>query len=584
MTDAYETRLCSTPRRATSPPGARPPADVRAWFVRFAFGAVSVLAAACGGGGDRGDDTAAMTLQGSSPAQGAVDVEPDAALSLTFSSPLAPVTPSDTGSSLVDGAGHAVPFDATVAGASLSVTPRTRLALASRYTVTAQRSLRGAGGEALAQPVAVGFTTRDGRWATAQPVGGDSGEQRFVEAARDGAGNVVVVWEQRSGDRYGIWAARHMRGGTIEAARQISADNGTRVVMRPSVAVDAAGNALVVWDQFDGTHFQLWFNRYAVGSGWDEPRRIEPLDLQDAFVARVAMDAQGTAWAVWAQRDATGTRIRASRYRAGLGWEASQSLGGGVAAGANAGQARIAVGATGDVVAVWVQDDGVQRLNIWSRRFTPASGWGPATRLHDDTGGAEHPQVGMDAAGRALAVWRRADGAGRWRIWASRGGSAGWGDAVPLESDADAGESLLPRLATDASGGAMAAWVRWTPGSDGQRFSRIVVSRHRPDAGWEPAQAIDTAPGSALTAAIGLDAAGHALVLYDVTAGGLGRVHAKRQRAQEGWGEARPVDTGTSSEARFVALSVDAASGEALALWSQRVAGESDRLWMARLD
>jgi hypothetical protein len=79
------------------------------------------------------------------------------------------------------------------------------------------------------------------------------------------------------------------------------------------------------------------------------------------------------------------------------------------------------VDGSGNAVAVWQQDNGTgTRTNIWASRFVPATGWGTATLVEtDNAGDALVPQVAVDGSGNAVAVWYQSDGT-RSNIWANR--------------------------------------------------------------------------------------------------------------------------------------------------------------------
>ena len=57
----------------------------------------------------------------------------------------------------------------------------------------------------------------------------------------------------------------------------------------PTVAFDATGNALAVWQQHDGIRSNIWNNRYTAGSGWGTPELIETNDAGDAQYAQIAI-------------------------------------------------------------------------------------------------------------------------------------------------------------------------------------------------------------------------------------------------------------------------------------------------------
>jgi hypothetical protein len=77
------------------------------------------------------------------------------------------------------------------------------------------------------------------------------------------------------------------------------------------------------------------------------------------------------------------------------------------------------VDAQGNAVTVWIQSDGVDD-SVWSNRYTPSFGWGAAERIAvDNAGRAAAPQVAVNLAGIAVAVWKQ-QGFARAHIWANR--------------------------------------------------------------------------------------------------------------------------------------------------------------------
>ena len=84
----------------------------------------------------------------------------------------------------------------------------------------------------------------------------------------------------------------------------------------PQIAFDAGGNALAVWQQFDGTRFNIWVNRFtAATSSWGIAALIETDNLGDAASPQIAFDASGNALAVWERTDGTRISIWANSFR-----------------------------------------------------------------------------------------------------------------------------------------------------------------------------------------------------------------------------------------------------------------------------
>jgi hypothetical protein len=301
-------------------------------------------------------------------------------------------------------------------------------------------------------------------WGAAELIETDNaGNASAAQVAVDASGNAIAVWDQSDGTRNNIWANRYAAESGWGTAQLIETDNaGSAYFSR--VAIDASGNAVAVWHQSDGTRYNTWANRYAAGSGWGTAQLIETDNAGDAGFPQVAVDASGNAVAVWQQWDGSRTNIWANRYAVGSGWGTPELI-----ETDNAGDAafpQVAVDASGNAVAVWHQSDGTHS-NIWANRYAAGSGWGMAQLIEtDNAGNAYSPQVAVDASGNAVAVWHQSDGT-HSNIWANRyAAGSGWGTAQLIETD-NAGNARDPQVAVDPTGNAVAVWRQ----SDGTRLN-----------------------------------------------------------------------------------------------------------------
>ena len=128
----------------------------------------------------------------------------------------------------------------------------------------------------------------------------------------------MVVWQQ--GDSNGeesIWANRYDAESGWGTATLIETSPG--VAFLPHVGMDDNGNAVAVWVQNDGTDDRMWANRYVAGQGWGTPQVIET-NPGDADFARVAVNGDGNAVALWKQFNGVNFDIWANLYVAGQGW------------------------------------------------------------------------------------------------------------------------------------------------------------------------------------------------------------------------------------------------------------------------
>jgi hypothetical protein len=301
-------------------------------------------------------------------------------------------------------------------------------------------------------------------WGTAELIETDNADNAdYPRIAMDANGNAIAVWPQSDGIRFNIWANRYVPGAGWGTAELIETDNADNADY-PHIAMDANGNAIAVWEQSDGIRFNIWANRYVPGAGWGTAELIETDNEGDAHRPQVALDTNGNALVVWEQFDGSQNNIWANRYISGAGWSTAKLI-----ETDNEGDAfspHITMGTSGNAIAVWEQSDGI-RFNIWANHYVQSSGWSTAGLIETNAAGdAYYPQVVIDTKGNAIAVWEQSDGI-RSNIWANHYKSgSGWNAAVFIETN-DTGDAFHPQVAINASGNAIAVWYQ----SDGTRFN-----------------------------------------------------------------------------------------------------------------
>ncbi len=284
--------------------------------------------------------------------------------------------------------------------------------------------------------------------------------------------------------------------------------------------MDGSGNAVAVWYQHDGTRNNIWSNRYTVGVGWGTAELIETDNTGYALSPQVEMDPSGNAVAVWQHYDGTRYNLYSNRYTKGTGWGSAEIIEDeqGTVSGS-----QVALDGSGNAVAVWSQSDGL-RNNIWSNRYAADSGWGEAELIEtDNSGSAYNPQIVMDGSGNAMVVWRQPSG-GRNSIWSNRYTvGAGWGTAELIETD-NSGHAQYPQIAMDGSGNAVAVWSQ----SDGTRYN-ILSNRYTEGAGWDEVELIETVnSGDAFRPQIAIEGSGNAMAVWHQHDGTFLNIRANR--------------------------------------------------------
>jgi hypothetical protein len=402
------------------------------------------------------------------------------------------------------------------------------------------------------------ISTWDGEWGTAELIETDNAGSAYdPQLAIDPSGNAMAVWRQSDGTRYNILANRYLDGTGWGAAELIETDAHT--AGPPQVAIDASGNAMAVWAQHDGTRNNIWANRYLDGTGWGAAELIETDNARSALDPQLAINASGNAMVVWFQSDGTRDNIWANRYVTGTGWGAAELI-----ETDNAGSAdypQVAIDASGNALAVWAQHDGT-KYNILTNRYVTGTGWGAAELIGtDNVGGAYNPQLAIDPSGNAMAVWRQPDDF-RNNIWANRYvAETGWGTAELIETDNVSG-AYSPQLAIDPSGNAMAVWEQY----DGSR-NNIWANRYVAGTGWGAAELIETDAGNANYPQVAIDPSGNAMAVWRQSDGTRLNILANRYLDGTGWGTAELIRTDAGS-ANYPQVSIDP-SGKTMAVWYQ---------------
>jgi hypothetical protein len=312
------------------------------------------------------------------------------------------------------------------------------------------------------------YTASTGTWGSVEPLEAIDGRADQVKIAIDAKGNAMVVWMKRKDFLVTNMWSRYFSGitGAWAATQLVETIPGD--TSNPSIAFSAKGEAMAMWQQFDGARIGLFSNHYnAVANTWGASQPVDSGGTYGVSVAHLALQSNGNATAVWTQYDGTRANIKASRYSAtAVAWSTPTIILD-TTTGGNASAPRVAVDASGNAMAVWAQihdnNSNNPRISIWSNTFTASTGvWGTATLVEtDDTSNANQPQVAIDASGSATVVWEQAG-----NVWTRRVSAGQWSPATLLETD-NKGDAGFPQLTVEPSGNAMAVWAQY----DGTRYN-----------------------------------------------------------------------------------------------------------------
>ncbi len=295
----------------------------------------------------------------------------------------------------------------------------------------------------------------------------------------DGNGNALAVWEQLelldSIISRTIWANRYTWGVGWGTLVRVGPNTGSS--FSPDVAVDPMGNGIVVWaQQEDGANLmtgrRVWASRYVAGEGWENPSPIEESLAVAVGTPKVAMNAQGNATVVWGQSEVlTPPRVCSNRYEYGKGWGLSERT-----VSDNSWEnynPDVSIDSGGNAITVWSSPPWSQDT-LWANRYGIGSGWGlPRSIGFDNNMIVFDARVGMDGAGNGIVAWTQSEFPTE-TVMANRFvPGSGW--STPVKIDTGDGVAMRRiRLAVSARGDAFAVWEQFEPSG----ATRIWATRY----------------------------------------------------------------------------------------------------------
>ncbi|HEV2728354.1 MAG TPA: PKD domain-containing protein [Solirubrobacterales bacterium] len=311
---------------------------------------------------------------------------------------------------------------------------------------------------AKSSPTVIRTATRPagGEWSEPEDLSADDEDAEAPQVAVNGAGDAVAVWRRFDGTDFIVQAATRPAGGEWSESDDLSAVGQDAEV--PQVAIDEKGDAVAVWRRSNGANFIVQAAVLPAGGEWSEPEDISVAG-RNAREPQVAVDPEGNAVAVWHRSNGSNFIVQAALLPAGGEWSEPDDLS---AAGEEAEESDVAIDETGDAVAVWKRFNGANF--IVQAALLPAGGeWSEPDDLSAPGQNGLDPVVAANDALGAVALWWRFDGSNS-RVQASvRPVGGEWSEPDDLSAEGEG--AGFPDVALDAAGDAIAVFGR--NGDDG---------------------------------------------------------------------------------------------------------------------
>ena len=259
------------------------------------------------------------------------------------------------------------------------------------------------------------------------------------------SGGAQVVWQS--------YASPNIRGASKEAhsgwGPKFTISTGEANEFTPGVGINADGDPLVLWGAYEGLSFRaIEATDGLVQGGWGPPVRLFSSEEWGIGGPRVAVNADGDAVAVWAHAEADGLGqtmvIESARRLAGGEWSPAVAI---ASSAPELGYLSVVVDAGGQATAIWEGSQGVETAS-----WPTVGGWTSPVVL--STGDGTEPQVAVNLAGEAVAIWRDFVGTSFEIDTASKSADGGWTAATRLSTSG--GYESQPHVAIDNAGNAVA--------------------------------------------------------------------------------------------------------------------------------
>ena len=329
------------------------------------------------------------------------------------------------------------------------------------------------------------------------------------DVVMDGHGGALAVWAGTAqwGGVGGIVARARSADGTWGAPQVLSPDP-----LSPAVAMDDQGRAVVTWlhpiPSFPLLHDEVQARGRAADGTLTPVQDVSTTGVQ-AWGPQVAVNAAGDAVLVWqAQLDGQTWTVQARGRAADGTLSPVQNLS---APGVNSVNPRVRLDADGDALVVWQLGlvDGVQaRVRAADGTLSAVQAISPAGRRGSD------PQLAMLDDGRAMVVWSGAEPNGfDTRVRArARAATGAWSPVETVSLPASLSIVDGPQVAMDQSGRAIVVWTQ----EAGDTILEPVQARTRSPLGaWSSVRNLSAARAVTWQPKVAVSPAGRAVVAWE---------------------------------------------------------------------
>jgi hypothetical protein len=320
-----------------------------------------------------------------------------------------------------------------------------------------------------------------------------------------------------------------------------------------AVGSDNAGHVAGVWQRLTGAQGRIDYSLRSPGGGFTAAKTLSTGGVH-ALDPAVDVDAGGTATVAWSEPDG----IKVTRVAADGTAAAVETLGG-----AGAAQPQVAVAPNGAAVLAW-EDGGGTVIAAASRAAGAATFVGAGTISPAGTIGSNSPRVAIDANGNALVAWIDAGNGTNEAVRANRRPAGGnFAGTAEIVLAPQAGDLFDLALAMAPDGRATTMWSNTT--AQIVQTSERTISPDFAGGSWSPVGQASPPGVQAGNPSVAIDAQNTAIAVWRAKQGMNEFVQGSRRLSGGSFADFQPL---SGAGASFDAQIDVAPDGSAVAIWS----------------
>lgn len=301
--------------------------------------------------------------------------------------------------------------------------------------------------------------------------------------ALDSSGNMVVAWEEINGGSgsFDIYVKR-FDGTTWNLVGNTSLDvKASNNNSFPSLALDSSGKPVVAFEELDsgGVISNIYVKRFD-GSNWNLIGRNDPaapgkINFNEAHRPSIALDASGNPVVAYGEFDGTFFHVFVKHYD-GSTWN---SVGTGTLNQANSQSIpspAIALDSGGNPIVAW--NESLNGQNLYAKRWNGGT-WnliGSSISANSSPSIADFPSLALDSSNNPFVAWLGYDG-NYFKIYVHHWNGSAWDKVGQTFPDVNPNDNANnPSLALDAKGKPVVSWDEGTGTSNNiyvKRYNRI---------------------------------------------------------------------------------------------------------------